>query len=119
MQATDLGNAIDDLQTNKANLAGDTFTGPVVLSGTGSDLTVGGVVNTTGPATVNLGSGSPSYASLPKGIAGRSENAGLIIGSSYIGGTTTAPARTPPAGSTSTRTSAPTSAASARTSGTS
>ncbi|GDY74121.1 hypothetical protein SAV31267_036060 [Streptomyces avermitilis] len=86
MQATDLGNAIDDLQTNKANLAGDTFTGPVVLSGTGSDLTVGGVVNTTGPATVNLGSGSPSYASLPKGIAGRSENAGLIIGSSYIGG---------------------------------
>ncbi|MGR6973206.1 hypothetical protein ACU639_27070 [Streptomyces cynarae] len=32
------------------------------------------------------GGTSATYANLPKGIAGRSENAGLIIGSSYTGG---------------------------------
>lgn len=79
MQATDLGNAIDDLQTNKANLAGDTFTGPVVLSGTGSDLTVGGITQVSG-GTANS---AVNAIQLGDGTAG---SRSLYLKSSFAGG---------------------------------
>jgi hypothetical protein len=67
-----------DLSTDQTVGGAKTLTGALVLSG-GATATVGGYV--MADAT-----GSASYTALPKGRVGRSENAGLLIGSSFAGG---------------------------------